>query len=162
VRAAVITVSSTRAAGDAADESGPRLAAFAESLGADVVSRELLPDRRKEIEAALIRCADELRCVLILTSGGTGFAPDDVTPEATRAVIEREAPGIEEAVRLESRPHTPNWMLSRGVAGIRGSSLIVNLPGTPASIDQASDALRDALPHALSLLRGEQPAEHRH
>lgn len=121
-----------------------------------------MPDRRDEIEAALIRCADELRCDLILTSGGTGFAPDDITPEATRAVSEREAPGIAEALRLESRPHTPHWMLSRGVAGIRGSSLIVNLPGNPASIDQGAEVLRDALPHALSLLRGERPAQHRH
>jgi molybdenum cofactor synthesis domain-containing protein len=120
-----------------------------------------VPDQRDEIEVALIRCADELRCDLILTTGGTGFAPDDVTPEATRSVIERDAPGIAEALRLESRPHTPHWMLSRGVAGIRGSSVIVNLPGNPASIDQASELLHDALPHALALLRGERPAHHR-
>jgi molybdopterin adenylyltransferase len=95
---------------------------------------------------------------LILTSGGTGFAPDDVTPEATRAVIEREAPGIAEALRLGSREHTAHWMLSRGVAGIRGSSLVVNLPGNPAGIDQAAEVLSGAIPHALGLLRGEHPA----
>jgi molybdopterin adenylyltransferase len=162
VRAAIVRISTSRAAGLAEDESGEHLAAFAESLGAQVVTSELVPDDRAVIEAALLRCADELRCDLILTTGGTGFAPDDVTPEATRSVIQREAPGIAEAVRLESRPHTPNWMLSRGVAGIRGSSLIVNLPGNPASIDQAAEVLQDALPHALSLLRGERPAHHRH
>ena len=162
MRAAVVTISTSRVIGHGEDESGEHLAAFAESVGAEVLARELVPDRRDEIEAALIRCADELRCDLILTSGGTGFAPDDVTPEATRAVSEREAPGIAEALRLESRPHTPHWMLSRGVAGIRGSSLIVNLPGNPASIDQGAEVLRDALPHALSLLRGQRPGQHRH
>ena len=158
MRAAIVTISTSRATGHGVDESGEHLAAFAESVGAELLARELVPDRRNAIEDELIRCADELRCELILTSGGTGFAPDDVTPEATRSVIEREAPGIAEALRLESRPHTPHWMLSRGVAGIRGSSLIVNLPGSPASIDQAMEVLRDALPHALALLRGERPA----
>jgi molybdopterin adenylyltransferase len=162
VRVAIVTISTSRATDHGEDESGEHLAAFGESLDAEVVARELVPDDRDEIEAALIRCADELRCELILTTGGTGFAPDDVTPEATRTVIEREAPGIAEALRLESRRHTPHWMLSRGVAGIRGSSLIVNLPGNPASIDQGGEVLRDALPHALSLLLGERPARRSH
>ena len=87
-----------------------------------------------------------------MTTGGTGFAPSDVTPEATRAVIEREAPGIPEAMRAASRPHTRNWMLSRGLAGIRGSSLIVNFPGSPASIEQAGEAIAEALPHAIALI----------
>jgi molybdopterin adenylyltransferase len=161
MRAAVITVSTSRVGAPDRDESGPRLAAFAESLGAELVLREVIADERDRIEAALRRCADELGCDLVLTSGGTGFAPDDVTPEATRAVIEREAPGIAEALRLESRPHTPHWMLSRGAAGIRGTSLIVNLPGSPASIDQAAEVLREALPHALGLLGGRHPS-HEH
>jgi molybdopterin adenylyltransferase len=155
VRAAVITISTSRAQDGGEDRSGPRLAALAESLGAEVLTREVVPDRREEIENVLRTCADELGCELILTSGGTGLAPDDITPEATRAVLDREAPGIAEALRLESREHTPHWMLSRGVAGSRGRSLIVNLPGSPASIDQAAEVLRDALPHGLSLLRGE-------
>jgi molybdopterin adenylyltransferase len=158
MRVAVITVSTSRAAGQAEDESAPRLEAFAESLGAEVVARELVPDSRDQIAVALRRCTDELGCDLVLTSGGTGFAPDDVTPEATRDVIEREAPGMAEALRLESRAHTPNWMLSRGVAGIRARTLIVNLPGNPASIDQAAEVLREPLSHALGLLRGEQAA----
>ena len=158
MRAALITVSTSRTAGRAEDASGPRLEALAESLAAEVVARELVTDRRDEIAALLRRCADELDCDLILTTGGTGFAPDDVTPEATRDVLEREAPGIAEALRLESRPHTRKWMVSRGVAGVRGRSLIVNLPGSPASIDQVGDVLREAVPHAVSLLRGESPA----
>jgi molybdenum cofactor synthesis domain-containing protein len=93
----------------------------------------------------------------VLTSGGTGFAPTDVTPEASRAVIERDAPGLAEALRLASRGHTEHWMLSRAVAGIRGRTLIVNFPGQPRSIREAGDALAAALPHALALLAGEHP-----
>jgi molybdopterin adenylyltransferase len=155
VRAAAITISTSRATAPDEDRSGPRLVALAESLGAtDVVSR-VVADRADEIQATLLRCADELACELILTSGGTGFSPDDVTPEATAAVIERPAPGLAEAVRQGSRENTKHWMLSRGLAGIRGRSLIINLPGNPASIDQVADVLREALPHGLSQLRGE-------
>jgi molybdenum cofactor synthesis domain-containing protein len=157
---AIVTVSSSRATASAQDESGPRLAAFAESIGVDVKCREIVADERSEIEALLRKLADEHRLALILTTGGTGFAPDDVTPEATRAVIDREAPGLAEAVRIAGRPHTPHWMLSRAVAGIRGSTLIVNFPGSPASIDQAGAAIADALPHGLSLLSGEKSPDH--
>jgi molybdopterin adenylyltransferase len=160
VRAAVLTISTSRAEGGGDDESGSRLVAFAGSLGADVVTRELVPDRHEEIVAVLERCADELGCDLILTTGGTGLAPDDVTPEATRAVLDREAPGISEALRLESRRHTRHWMLSRGVAGTRGGTLIVNLPGSPASIDQVAELLRSMLPHALGVVRGEGHEHH--
>jgi molybdenum cofactor synthesis domain-containing protein len=139
------------------DESGPALSAFAERVGAHVVGRELVPDRADEIESRLRHWADEERCDLVLTSGGTGFAPTDVTPEATRAVIDREAPGLGEALRLASRPHTEHWMLSRAVAGIRGRTLIINFPGHPRSIGEAGDALAVALPHALALLAGEHP-----
>ena len=93
---------------------------------------------------------------MVLTSGGTGLSPDDVTPEATRAVLEREAPGIAEAMRAASRPHSGNWMLSRGVAGTRGRTLIVNFPGSPRSIGQCGASLAAALPHALALLAGER------
>jgi molybdopterin adenylyltransferase len=157
VRAGVLTISTSKARGEGEDESGPRLAALAEAIGAEVASREIVPDDRDMIEDRLRFLADEQRCDLVLTSGGTGFAPSDVTPEATLAVIEREAPGIAEAVRAQSRQHTPHWMLSRGVAGIRGSTLIVNFPGNPASIDQAGDAIADSLPHALALITGHHP-----
>jgi len=90
----------------------------------------------------------------VLTTGGTGFSPDDVTPEATRAVIDREAPGIAEAMRAASRQHTPLWMVSRGVAGTRGATLIVNFPGNPPAIEQAGAGVAEAIPHAVALLTG--------
>jgi molybdopterin adenylyltransferase len=158
VRAAVITISTSKAAGDGEDESGPALAELARKLGAELAGAEVIPDNRGQIEDRLRHWCDVEGCELVLTTGGTGFAPNDVTPEATRAVIEREAPGIGEAMRAASREHTPNWMLSRGVAGARGASLIVNFPGSPRSIRQTGDALAPALPHALALLRGERPA----
>jgi molybdopterin adenylyltransferase len=121
-----------------------------------------VPDEQSKIEWALRHYADSERCDLILTTGGTGFSPDDVTPEATRAVIEREAPGIGEAMRAASREHTGNWMLSRGVAGIRGRTVIVNFPGSPKSIGEAGEAIGAALPHAVTLLRDGAAAHHDH
>jgi molybdenum cofactor synthesis domain-containing protein len=123
-------------------------------MGAEVAAVELLPDDRELIEERLRHWADSEDCDLILTTGGTGFAPSDVTPEASRAVIERLAPGISEAMREASQGHTRHWMLSRGVAGIRGRTLIVNFPGSPASIEQAGMAIADSLPHAIELLAG--------
>jgi len=154
VRAAIITVSTSRAAGGAHDESGPRLAEIAARMGAEVVGRDLVSDERGSIEERLRHWADVEGCQLILTSGGTGFAPTDVTPEATRAVIEREAPGISHAMREASREHTRHWMLSRALAGLRGSTLIINFPGSPASIIQTGVAIIDAIPHALALIAG--------
>lgn len=148
--------STPRSATAQEDESGQRLAEWAQRLGAELAGRELIPDDRALIEERLRHWTDDERCELVLTTGGTGFAPTDLTPEATLAVIERQAPGLAEAMRAGSRPHTRHWMLSRGVAGIRGSSLIVNFPGTPASIAQAGDAIADALPHAIALLRDER------
>jgi molybdopterin adenylyltransferase len=158
MRAALLTVSTSKARGEGEDESGARLAEFAAELGLEVVAREVTPDEQWAIVPRLRHFCDDLRVDLVLTSGGTGFSPDDVTPEATREVIEREAPGIAEAMRAASRPHTDNWMLSRAVAGIHSRTLIVNFPGSPRSIEQCADALRTALPHALALLRGERPA----
>jgi molybdopterin adenylyltransferase len=168
-RAAIITISSSKSAraergedagADAgADESGPRLAALVERLGLELAGRELIADDRALIADRLRHWADAERCALILTSGGTGLSPSDVTPEATSAVIEREAPGIAQAMRDASRPHTPNWMLSRAVAGTRGATLIVNFPGSPASIDQTGEALAGPLAHALALIAG-RPAGH--
>ena len=154
MRAALLTISTSKARGEGEDESGARLAELAARFGLELAGREVLPDERTTIEARLRYWCDVRGARLVLTSGGTGFSPDDVTPEATRAVIEREAPGIAEAMRLASQPHTPSWMLSRGVAGIRGTTLIVNFPGSPRSIDQCGEALAGALPHALALLSG--------
>jgi molybdenum cofactor synthesis domain-containing protein len=153
-RAAILTISTSKAAGAGEDESGPRLAALARRLGAEVVAQAIVPDERAAIEQHLRAWSDADGCALVLTSGGTGLAPSDVTPEATRAVIEREAPGIGEAIRACSREYTPNWMLSRALAGTRGTTLIVNFPGNPAAIDQTGDALAAALGHALELLAG--------
>jgi molybdopterin adenylyltransferase len=152
--AAIITISTSKAAGVGEDESGPRLAALAERVGLEILACELIPDERTQIEARLRHWSQTEDCSLVLTTGGTGLASSDVTPEATRAVIDREAPGIAEAMRAASRVHTRHWMLSRGVAGVAGSSLIVNFPGSPASIDQAAEALVESLPHALELLAG--------
>jgi molybdopterin adenylyltransferase len=150
--AAILTVSTSKSRGDGEDLSGPALAALAERAGATVIGIEVIPDERELIEGRLRWWSDEGGCDLVLTTGGTGFSLDDVTPEATRAVIDREAPGIAEAMRAASREHTDKWMLSRGVAGIRGRTLIVNFPGNPPAIDQAGAAIAAALPHALELL----------
>jgi molybdopterin adenylyltransferase len=158
MRAALLTISTSKARGEGEDESGTRLAAFAAGLGLEIAAQEVIPDEQRTIEARLRHLADELGAELILTSGGTGMTVDDITPEATRAVLDREAPGIAEAMRAASRPYTDNWMLSRGVAGTRGRTLIVNFPGSPRSIDQCGEALAAALPHALALRAGERPA----
>jgi molybdopterin adenylyltransferase len=158
VRAALITVSTSRAARGGRDESGDELAGFVRELGADLAGREVIPDDRATIEDRLRHWADAERCQLILTTGGTGFAPSDVTPEATAAVIERDAPGIPHAIRDASREHTRHWMLSRGLAGLRGATLIINFPGSPGSIRQAGDAIADAIPHALELIAGDPSA----
>jgi molybdenum cofactor synthesis domain-containing protein len=153
-RAAVITVSSSRSAGSGEDESGPRLRALLEEAGCEVIGVDLIPDERELIAGRLRFYADEEGCDLIATTGGTGLSPDDVTPEATRDAIDREAPGIAEAMRLASREHVPDhWMLSRGVAGSRGRTLILNFPGNPKAIAQAGAAITPALGHALGLLR---------
>jgi molybdenum cofactor synthesis domain-containing protein len=158
MRAALLTISTSKAAGEGEDESGARLAAFAAGLGLEIAGAEILPDEQGTVEARLRHWCDEGAVELVLTSGGTGLSPDDVTPEATRAVIEREAPGIAEAMRAAARPHSEHWMLSRNVAGARGRTLVVNFPGSPRSIDQCGEAIAGALPHALSLLSGERPA----
>jgi molybdenum cofactor synthesis domain-containing protein len=157
IRAAVLTVSSSRAGGGGAEDlSGPALAGWAvDELGAEIVERDLVPDDREAIEDRIRGWADSGAVDLVLTTGGTGFAPSDVTPEATRAVIDREAPGLAEAMRAESREHTHLWMVSRGVAGSRARTLVVNFPGNPKSIGEAGRALTDAIPHAVGLLRGD-------
>jgi molybdopterin adenylyltransferase len=153
IGAAVLTISTSRARGDGVDQSGPALAAYAERLGAKVIGTEVIPDERELIAGRLRFWADEGGCELILTTGGTGFSIDDITPEATRDVIDREAAGIAEAMRAASRDHTPMWMTSRAIAGTRGRTLIVNFPGNPPAIEQAGAAIEQALPHVLELLR---------
>lgn len=149
---ATITISTSKSAGEGTDLSTPALVAYVAALGGEVVGSELIPDDRTLIAERLVEWADGGRVNLILTSGGTGLAESDVTPEATRDVIEREAPGIAEAMRLASQPHTKYWMMSRGVAGLRGRVLIVNFPGNPKAIPEAGAPLVDTLSHAMALL----------
>jgi molybdenum cofactor synthesis domain-containing protein len=151
MRAAVVTVSSSRAAGSGEDISGSALAELCEQAGLEV-TRELVPDDREAIAATLTRLADAGDVRFVFTTGGTGLTADDVTPEATRAVIERDAPGFSEAIRADSRRHTPLGILSRGVSGVRGRTLIVNFPGSPKAIDQSWPILEPTLRHAAETL----------
>lgn len=160
IRAAVITVSDKGHAGERKDVSGALLAdLLARTIGADVVSQVIVPDEQAEIARTLIELADESRVDLIVTTGGTGPAPRDVTPEATLAVIQREMPGLAEVLRSEGYRRTPMAILSRGVTGIRGQTLIVNLPGSPKAVREGMETLAPILPHAIKMLRG-QDTEH--
>jgi molybdenum cofactor synthesis domain-containing protein len=156
VRTAVLTISTSVSRRDAEDESGPLLARLADAAGADVTAMEVVPDDLTLIEDRLHHYVDE-DVRLILTTGGTGLTPDDVTPEATALVVQRPAPGIAEAMRAASLQHTPMGMLSRGIAGICGRTLIINFPGSPSSIGEAGEAIAAALPHALELVAGKHP-----
>jgi molybdopterin adenylyltransferase len=154
VRAAVLTISTSVSQRRAEDRSGPSLAARAEAAGCEVVAMEVVPDDFALIEDRLHHYVDA-DVDVILTTGGTGFTPDDVTPEATRAVIEREAPGIAEAMRAVSLAQTPMAVLSRAVSGIRGRTLIVNFPGSPKAVEECFGVLEAVLPHAVRTLRGD-------
>lgn len=154
MRAAVITISTSKAAGEGEDRSGPVLEGLAREAGAKVISTEIITDKRDLIESRLQALCDSESCDIVLTTGGTGFSPDDVTPEATLAVIERPAPGLVEAIRQRSLISTPHAMLSRAQAGIRGSTLIVNLPGSPKAVEESFNVIAPVLPHALDLIAG--------
>jgi len=148
----VLTISSSAAGRRTEDASGPMLAQRAEEAGADVVAMEVVPDDAALIEDRLHHFVDE-GFALVLTTGGTGLTPDDVTPEATQAVIEREVPGIAEAMRAASMQHTPMGMLSRGVAGVAGGTLIVNFPGSPKAVEQLAGVVGPVLHHAVETIR---------
>jgi molybdopterin adenylyltransferase len=151
VRAAILTVSTSLAAGHGEDVSGPELAAAAAAAGAEVVRRDLLSDDAAAIEVWLReQIVDGVE--LVLTTGGTGLTPDDVTPEATLAVLERQVPGLAEAMRAESLKYTPMSMLSRATAGVAGGSLIINFPGSPQAIVQLFGVVAPVLKHAVATL----------
>lgn len=153
--AAVITVSDKGARGERRDTSGPAVRAMLEEAGFRVVHTAMVPDEREKIQQALIRCADELGTALAVTTGGTGFSPRDVTPEATRAVVERETPGLPEAMRADSMRRTPRGCLSRGTAGIRGRTLILNLPGSERAARENLAAVLPAVGHGVDMLRSD-------
>ena len=154
IRVSIVTISDSAVAGTRSDRSGPKLRERAEALGWKVTSQELVPDDAELIAAVLRRLADSGEVSVILTTGGTGVAPRDVTPEATRQVIQREIPGLGEVMRSDGRQSTPYAVLSRGVAGIRGQCLIVNLPGSPKGAVESLDSIAKLVPHIVDLIEG--------
>lgn len=152
--AAVLTVSDRSFHGQRPDEGGPLVADLLKNAGYEVVFTSIVPDEQTMIEAELCRIADDMDVQLLVTTGGTGFAPRDVTPEATLAVCDRMAPGIPEAMRYASLQITPRAMLSRAQAGLRGGTLIVNLPGSPKAAKENLEAVLPALSHGLEMLSG--------
>ena len=152
IRAIVVTVSDSRRETD--DVSGVTLAGLLLELGAEIVDKIIVSDEFEDLRNTLYSLTERDDANLIITTGGTGFAPRDNTPEATRAVIEREAQGMAEAMRFETAKKTTLAMLSRGVCGIRGDTLIINLPGSPKGVRECFEVVKDVLPHALNLISG--------
>lgn len=155
IRTAIITLSDKGSAGERADESGQVIRELIADVGASAVHYEILPDEKSRISETLKKLSDSGSIDLILTTGGTGVAPRDVTPEATLAVIDRELPGMAEAMRADSLKKTPNAMISRAVAGIRKQTLIVNLPGSPKAVRENLAVILPALSHTIEKIKGD-------
>lgn len=159
IRVAILTISDAGARGERADTSGDAIAAWAAGRGFAVAARALVPDETSRIAAQLAAWADADAADLLLTTGGTGLTPRDVTPEATRAILDREAPGLAEAMRMTVYPRFHRAALSRGLAGTRARALIVNLPGSPGGVRDGLAVLDDLVEHAVALVRG-APVDH--
>lgn len=155
MRLGILTISDKAASGERGDGSGTLISELLKDCGANVVAYEIVPDDKKLIMKSLIKMADDKKADIIITTGGTGLGPRDVTPEATLGVVERLAPGFSEAIRAESMKLTPKAMLSRAVSGVRGKTLIVNLPGSPKAVRESLNILIPVIPHALETLKGE-------
>jgi len=162
IRFGILTLSDRSSCGERADSSGPELARLIQAQGWSVAKQEVLPDDESAIRDTLINWSDNGEVDILLTTGGTGFSPRDVTPEATRAVIERDAPGLAEAMRAASLAITPHAMLSRIVTGIRKRTLIINLPGSPKGAVENLEIIIPVLPHAVQLLRDDPISESTH
>ena len=160
--AAVITVSDKGFRGERVDTSGPAVCGMLEEAGFEVVYTGMVPDEADIIREELIRCSDEKKVALVMTTGGTGFSPRDITPEATLSVIERETRGIPEAMRYASLQITPRGCLSRSVAGIRGKTLIVNLPGSEKAAKENLSAVMEALLHGMDMLYSDGSSDRHH
>jgi molybdopterin adenylyltransferase len=156
IKAVVITVSDRGARGERADGSGPEIAGMLQTAGMEIIGMQIIPDEKIDIRRLLIEWSDERLVDLILTTGGTGVSPRDVTPDATREVIEREIPGMAEAMRSHSAAVTPHAMISRALAGIRGRTLIINLPGSPKGARENLGVLLPALAHAIEKIKGDE------
>jgi molybdopterin adenylyltransferase len=156
LKTAILTISDKGAKGERADESGAAIRDMLEVLPASVIAYEVVPDERALISGRLIHFADALGAELIITTGGTGVSPRDVTPEATRDVLDRELPGMAEAMRASSLKHTPHSMLSRAVCGIRGGTLIINLPGSPKAVRENFAVVLPAIQHAVEKICGSE------
>ncbi len=155
IRVAIITVSDACSRGDREDKSGAMLVELLKDFGAEIVATKIVSDDLDPLTELLGAFADQPDVNLIITTGGTGFSPRDNTPEATRAVIEREAPGLAEAMRMETLKQTPMAMISRGVCGIRSGALLINLPGSPKGVRESFAIIKPVLNHAISLLVGD-------
>jgi len=153
--AAVLSVSDTGSVGLREDTSGATIVKFLEEMGAEIAGVEIVPDEVDRIASRLVHFADKTRANLILTTGGTGLSPRDVTPEATMSVIDREIPGFAEIMRAESLKKTPHAMISRAVTGMRGATIIINLPGSPKAVVECLEVISPALPHAVKKAGGD-------